>query len=105
MEFCLKLMKVMEKSWNFEIIAKSPGKVMEFDKPVLHVYKSPLLRSKKIQRTGFVLILYGHGILSYGHGKVMEFYHVNFVATLSLFVNFRFSQRYKNCLVVLQVNQ
>ncbi len=32
MEFRLKLMKVMEKSWNFEIIAKSHGKVMEFDK-------------------------------------------------------------------------
>ncbi len=25
MEFCLKLMKVMEKSWNFEIMAKSHG--------------------------------------------------------------------------------
>ncbi len=30
MEFRLKLMKVMEKSWNFEIMAKSHGKVMEF---------------------------------------------------------------------------
>ncbi len=38
--------------------------------------------AKKIQPIGFVLILYGHGILSYGHGKVMEFCHGNFVATL-----------------------
>ncbi len=56
MEFRLELMKVMEKSWNFEIMAKSHGKVM--------------------------LILYGHGILSDGHGKVMEFCHGNFVGTL-----------------------
>ena len=31
MEFRLKLTKVMEKSWNFEIRTKSHGKVMEFD--------------------------------------------------------------------------
>ena len=31
MEFHLKLMNVMEKSWNFEIMTKSHGKVMEFD--------------------------------------------------------------------------
>ena len=44
MEFRLKLMKVMEKSWNFEIMAKSHGKVMEFDKHILHIYKSLPLR-------------------------------------------------------------
>ncbi len=43
MKFCLKLMKVMEKSWNFEIMAKRHGKVMEFDKRILHIYKSPPL--------------------------------------------------------------
>ncbi len=44
MEFRLKLMKVMEKSWNFVIMAKSHGKVMEFDKRILHIYKSPTYR-------------------------------------------------------------
>ncbi len=29
----------MEKSWNFETMAKSRGKVVEFDKRALHVYK------------------------------------------------------------------
>ncbi len=72
MEFRLKLMKVIEKLWNFEIMAESHGNVMECDKRLLHVYKSPPLCGKKIQPTGFVLIL-----LSYGHGKVMEFCHGN----------------------------
>ncbi len=45
---------------------------MEFDKRVLHVYKSPPLRGRNIQLTRIVLILYGHGILSYGHGKIRK---------------------------------
>ena len=74
MEFRLKLMKVTEKSWNFEIMAKSHGICISTN---LRRYPA-----KKIQPTGFVLILCGHGILSFGHGKVMEFCHRNFVATL-----------------------
>ena len=50
MEFCLKLMKVMEKSWNFEIMTKSHGKVVEFDKRVLHVYKPRPLRGRKFKQ-------------------------------------------------------
>ena len=46
MEFLLKLGRVMEKSWNFEIGAKSHGKVMEFDKQMINSYESvPLCTS------------------------------------------------------------
>ena len=44
MEFWRKLGWVMEKSWNFEIWAKSHGKVMEFDKQILNSHELAPLR-------------------------------------------------------------
>ncbi len=44
MEFWLKLGRIMEKSWNFEIVAKSHRKVMAFDKEILNSHESAPLR-------------------------------------------------------------
>ncbi len=46
-------------------IGEGRGKVMEF------------------QHHSYEVTLRGHGILRYGHGKIMEFCCKNFVATLS----------------------
>ena len=73
----------MEKSWNFEIGVKSHGKVMEFDKQIVNSLESAPLRDIFSKSNQHVCRYRGHGILRYGHGKVMEFCREDFVATLS----------------------
>ncbi len=75
---------VMEKSWNFEIGAKSHGKVMEFDKQILNSHALVSLQDSFSRPNQQVCRYRGHGILLYGHGKVMEFCREDFVATLCM---------------------
>ena len=63
MEFCLKLERVMEKSWNFENGAKSHGKVMEFDKQILSSHELGPLRGSLSNSSQCVCQYRGHGIL------------------------------------------
>ena len=53
----------MEKSWNFEIGAKSHGKVMEFDKQILISHKAASLRDSFSKSNQHVCRYRGHGIL------------------------------------------
>ena len=71
----------MEKSWNFEIGAKSHGKIVEFDNLILHSYELAPLCGTLLKSKWRVRNLRGHGILQYIHGKVME-KSWNFVAKI-----------------------
>ncbi len=72
----------MEKSCNFEIGAKCHGKVMELDKQIVNSHESAPVFGNFSKSNQHVCRYIGHGILGYGHGKVMEFCREDFVATL-----------------------
>ncbi len=52
----------MEKSWNFELGAKSHGKVMEFEKQILNSDGSAPLRGSLSKSNQRVCRYKGHGI-------------------------------------------
>ena len=73
----------MEKSWNFETGAKSPGKVIEFDKQfcILIMKRCYPAAFQNPSAKWLVHVCWLRG-QEYSHGKIMEFCRRNFVATL-----------------------
>ena len=59
----------MEKSWNFEIRTKSHGKVKKFDRYVQHFINWHCYAATYLSPS---CLFFGYGILSFGHGKVIE---------------------------------
>ncbi len=53
----------MEKSWNFDIGAKSHGKVMEFDKQILNSHELAPLCGSFSKSNQHACRYRGHGIL------------------------------------------
>ncbi len=84
MEFLLKLGRVLEKSWNFEIGAKSLGKVMEFGKQNFmnwRCYAVGYKNTTNVYDVNYEVMKFCHKVME-NHWKVMEFGCEAFVATL-----------------------